>query len=125
MPTPSKNLSISKLKKSISTSTSLKMHPIVIYALPQCPYCKSALELLDSHKMKYHKVIVEAEKKEEYKKMCAMETFPMIFIRKRDQPEKYTKIGGFSDLQKYIQLLLQLRSNDIHMDVLEALDDLL
>jgi glutaredoxin len=117
----SKELSISKLKKNIST----KMHPIVIYALPNCPYCKSALELLDTHKIKYNKMIVENEKKEEYKKICSMETFPMIFIQKREAPEKYIKIGGFSDLQKYIQLLLQLRSHDIHFDILHSLDDLL
>jgi glutaredoxin len=89
----SKELSISKLKKNIST----KMHPIVIYALPNCPYCKSALELLDTHKIKYNKMIVENEKKEEYKKICSMETFPMIFIQRNDAPEKYIKIGGFSD----------------------------
>ena len=118
-----KNLSISTIKKEGES----KLYPIVIYALEECPYCKSAVKLLDTHKIKYNKIIVENETKikEKYKKQCDMETFPMIFIQNPENEKKYMKLGGFSDLQTYIQLSKQLNENNIDIDVLKSLSDLL
>lgn len=118
-----KNLSASTIKKEGES----KLHPIVIYALENCPYCKSAIQLLDNHKIKYNKIIVENESKikEKYKKQCAMETFPMIFIQNPDNEKKYMKLGGFSDLQTYIQLSNQLNQNNIDINILKAIDELL
>jgi glutaredoxin len=117
-----KDLSSSQLKKNVST----KIHPIIVYSLETCPYCKSALSLLDSHKIKYNKIIVENDPKikEKYKKLCEMNTFPMIFIQHYDDKNKYIKIGGYSDLQKYIDLTIQLRENNIHISILNSLDQL-
>lgn len=119
-------LSYSKIKKSMESSTK-KIHPIVIYGLENCPYCKAAYELLDQYKIKYHKIVVsnDEKEKEKYKKLCSMNTFPMIFIRKSEDSSKYVKIGGFSDLKKYIDLLTYLRENDIHIDLLHEIDQLL
>ena len=118
-----KNLSASTIKKEGES----KLHPIVIYALENCPYCKSAIQLLDTHKIKYNKIIVENEPKikEKYKKQCAMETFPMIFIQNPDNEKKYMKLGGFSNLQTYIQLSKQLRDNEINIEILKIIDELL
>ncbi len=119
-------LSYSKIKKSMESSTK-KIHPIVIYGLENCPYCKAAYELLDQHKIKYHKIVVsnDENEKEKYKKLCSMNTFPMIFVRKSEDSSKYIKIGGFSDLKKYIDLLTYLRENDIHIQLLHEIDQLL
>ncbi len=118
-----KNLSASTIKKEGEN----KLYPIVIYALENCSYCKSAVQLLDTHKIKYNKIIVENDQKvkEKYKKQCAMETFPMIFIQNPENEKKYMKLGGFSDLQTYIQLSKQLRENQINIEVLQIIDELL
>lgn len=118
-----KNLSISTIKKDEES----KLQPIIIYALEECPYCKGAVKLLDTHKIKYNKIIVENEQKikEKYKKQCAMETFPMIFIQNPENDKKYIKLGGFSDLQTYIQLSNQLNENNIDINVLKAINELL
>ncbi len=118
-----KNLSVSTIKKDEES----KLHPIIIYTLEECPYCKNAIKLLDTHKIKYNKIIVENETKikEKYKKQCAMESFPMIFIQNPENEKKYMKLGGFSDLQTYIQLSKQLNENQIDINVLKAIDQLL
>lgn len=118
-----KNLSISTIKKDEEG----KLNPIIIYALEHCPYCKNATKLLDTHKIKYNKIIVENDDKmkEKYKKQCSMDTFPMIFIKNPDEDKKYIKLGGFSDLQTYIQLSNQLEENNININVLKSLSDLL
>lgn len=118
-----KHLQSSEIKKNISA----KIHPILLYALEDCPYCKSAIALLEEHKLKYNKIIVEnnEKSKEKYKKMCKMNTFPMIFIRKSDDEKKYIQIGGFSDLQKYIQLIQHLEEHHIDINVMKSLSELL
>ncbi len=118
-----KNLSVSIIKKDEEN----KLQPIIIYALEECPYCKNAIKLLDTHKIKYNKIIVENETKikEKYKKQCTMESFPMIFIQNPKNEKKYMKLGGFSDLQTYIQLSNQLNENNIDISILKAIDELL
>ncbi len=120
-----KDLSSSQVKKNVSNST--KIHPIIVYALENCPYCKSAIALLDSHKIKYNKILVEndAKVKEKYKKMTQMSTFPMIFIQRSDEKSKYIKVGGYSDLQKYVDLTIQLRESEIDISVLKSIDEFL
>ncbi len=119
-----KDLNQTTIKKDASET---KINPIIIYALEHCPYCKNATKLLDSHKIKYNKIIIENDDKikEKYKKQCAMDTFPMIFIQNPDNEKKYIKLGGFSDLQTYIQLSNQLEENNININILKALNDLL
>ena len=43
---------------------------IILYILETCPYCKNALSLLESYKIKYKKIVVEntEEAKNYYKK---------------------------------------------------------
>ncbi len=122
-----KDLNSTQIKKSMDSKSS-KMYPIILYVLENCPYCHSAMELLDNHKIKYNKIVVandDTKTKDKYKKICNMNTFPMIFIQKSEDKSKYVKIGGFSDLQKYIQLIEHLNENNIDISIMKSLDDLL
>lgn len=118
-----KNLSVNTTIKKDEES---KLKPIIIYALKDCPYCKGAVKLLDSYKIKYNKIIIENDQniKEKYKKQCNMETFPMIFIQNPENEKKYIKLGGFSNLQTYIQLSNQLNENNIDINILKAIMEL-
>lgn len=118
-----KDLNSTIIKKEVDT----KLHSVIIYALEDCPYCKSAIKLLDNHKIKYNKIIVENDDKikDKYKKQTSMNTFPMIFIKNHENEKKYIKLGGFSDLQNYIQLINKLNESDINIDILKSLSDLL
>ncbi len=116
-----KNTSLSQttVKKNVEE----KLNDIIIYALEECPYCKAAIKTLDKNKIKYNKIIVENDPKikDKYKKQTSMETFPMIFIQNQHNKNKYIKLGGFSDLQKYLQLIQHCNDNDINIDVLHSL----
>ncbi len=118
-----KDLTSNIIKKNVDN----KLHSIIIYTLEECPYCKSAIKLLDNHKIKYNKIVVENDLKikEKYKKQTSMDTFPMIFIKNPNNENKYIKLGGFSDLQNYIQIINKFNDSDINIDILKSLSDLL
>ncbi len=63
-----------------------------IYILPDCPWSKRALKLLDSLDIKYNYYLINSD--EEYKKIStrtSFNTFPQIFIKNKF-------IGGYSEL---------------------------
>ncbi len=63
-----------------------------IYILPDCPWSKRALKLLDSYRIKYNSYMITGD--DEFKKISnrtSLNTFPQIFIRNKF-------IGGYSDL---------------------------
>lgn len=63
-----------------------------IYILPDCPWSKRALKLLDSFDIKYNYHLINSD--DEYKKISnrtSFNTFPQIFI-------KNEFIGGYSEL---------------------------
>ena len=51
------------MRSPAKDASETKINPIIIYALDHCPYCKSAVKLLDTHKIKYNKIIVENDEK--------------------------------------------------------------
>ncbi len=118
-----KNITSSTIKKNVSK----KLFPIVIYVLETCPYCHNALKLLDQLKIKYNKIIVENEDKikDKYKKQTHMDTFPMILIQNPNDDSKYMKLGGYSNLLSYTQLIQKCDDDNIDISVLNALNDLL
>ena len=83
---------ISDLSKT-SISTSKYNHARVdIYVLPDCPWSKRALKLLDSSNIKYNSYVITND--EQYKNInnkTSISTFPQIFI-----DNKF--IGGYSEL---------------------------
>ena len=118
-----KNITSSTIKKNVSK----KLFPIVIYVLETCPYCHNALKLLDQLKIKYNKIIVENDDKikDKYKKQTHMDTFPMILIQNPNDDSKYMKLGGYSNLLSYTQLIQKCDDDNIDISVLNALNDLL
>jgi glutaredoxin 3 len=94
---------------------------IVLYILETCPYCRNALSLLDSYKIKYKKIIVEntEEAKNYYKKQSKMNTFPQIFI-KADK-DNYTKIGGYDDLSELINYCKNLKNDNLSLDIVNKM----
>ena len=66
---------------------------IDIYILPDCPWSKRALKLLDSHRIKYnHHLITNDDEFIAISKQTSINTFPQIFI-------KNEFIGGYSELE--------------------------
>jgi glutaredoxin len=59
---------------------------ITIYILETCPYCNNALDLLTKLKIKHKKIVVPntEEEKNKYKKLHKMNTFPQIFVDKKN-----------------------------------------
>ncbi len=63
-----------------------------IYGLPDCPWSKRALKLLDSNQIKYNYYLITSD--EEFSKIrnrTSMNTFPQVFIKNQF-------IGGYSEL---------------------------
>lgn len=68
---------------------------IELYTWTYCPFCKKAVELLDSKGYKYveHLIDNDQEKKQELTKQTGQSTVPYVFI-------DGDLIGGFDDLKK-------------------------
>ena len=65
---------------------------VEIYVLPDCPWSKRALKLLDSLHIKYNTYVINND--EEFKRISnrtSISTFPQIFINNQF-------IGGYSEL---------------------------
>ena len=78
-------------QKSISKPID-KPARVHIYILPDCPWSKRALKLLDSNNIKYKSYLINSD--EEFKKInnrSSFNTFPQIFINNEF-------IGGYSEL---------------------------
>ncbi len=91
---------------------------IVLYVLSGCPFCEKALKMLSSNKIKFEKIIVPNDDniKKEYKEKMGMSTFPMIFIKMDEEEDIYSKIGGSSDLELYINKCKELSEENFAMD---------
>ena len=83
---------IPSLNKS-SIGRSINNIPDVdIYVLPDCPWSKRAIKLLESSHLKYNSHVITND--EEFKRISnqtSISTFPQIFINNRF-------IGGYSEL---------------------------
>lgn len=77
-----------------------------------CLYSMEALKLLDKLKIKNEKIYVRSKSKAlEYKKMNKMNTFPQIFFINSG---KTYKIGGFTDLEKIVEIDIKLNKKKIY-----------
>jgi glutaredoxin len=96
---------------------------LVLYVLSGCPYCEKAMKMLNENKIKFEKIIVPNEDnvKKTYKEKMGMNTFPMIFLKIDEDKNVYSKIGGSSDLELYIQKCKELSINNLAMDNLYKL----
>ena len=86
-------------KKSILAQIIILLN-VDIYVLPDCPWSKRALKLLDSFHIKYNSYLITND--EEFKKISnitSISTFPQIFINNQF-------IGGYSELSKIYLLMV-------------------
>ncbi|WP_269605372.1 PCC domain-containing protein [Prochlorococcus marinus] len=83
---------IPNIKKTSFVSSKPNPANVDIYILPDCPWSKRALKLLESFNIKYNSYLITND--EEFKKISnksSISTFPQIFINNRF-------IGGYSEL---------------------------
>ena len=83
---------IPNLKQQTLANNNDKPASVDVYALPDCPWSKRAIKLLDSCHIKYNYYLIKSE--EEFKKIndiTAINSFPQIFISNEF-------IGGYSEL---------------------------
>ncbi len=93
---------------------------IVLYVLEGCPFCEKAMKMMNENKIKFEKIIVpnKDDIKTIYKKKMNMKSFPMIFIEVSDN--KYSKIGGCSDLELYLEKCKELSKSELKIDNIYA-----
>ena len=83
---------IPNLKKTLIGNSSNNPSYVDIYILPDCPWSKRALKLLDSFHIKYNSyLITNDEEFNQISKKTSISTFPQIFIKDRF-------IGGYTEL---------------------------
>ena len=87
-------------------------HIIEIFSLEGCGYSMAAEKLLLEHNIPFRKISVSQEDKEYHKKLNEMDTFPQIFLNKLHN--KRSKIGGYTDLNKYIEVIKTLCEMDLN-----------
>lgn len=76
----------------------------VIYVLEGCPYCNAALDLLQTTRQRFHKIVVAPSQKAQIKAKNGMDTFPQIFQRRRHNGKVHARlIGGYSALEALLR----------------------
>ena len=83
---------IPNLNKKSFANTKYSPVTVDIYVLPNCPWSKKALKLLDSFHIKYNSYVITND--EEFRRISnktSISTFPQIFINNQF-------IGGYSEL---------------------------
>tara|TARA_Y100001968_G_C19376043_1_gene727728 strand:+ start:694 stop:1305 length:612 start_codon:yes stop_codon:yes gene_type:complete len=86
--------SIPNLKQYVMDNVNDSYVSVDIYVLPDCPWSKRAIKLLDLHHIKYNYYSITTD--EEFKKISnrsSFNTFPQIFIKNQF-------VGGYSELSE-------------------------
>ena len=103
---------------------------VQIYSLEGCAYSRKAVCLLKEHEI-HHKIIkVTQGNKQKYKVENNMDTFPQIFIikknfeKKNGKALKKIKIGGAEDLLDLINISHIMKYNEISFYKLKQFYDL-
>tara|TARA_B100001287_G_C22612030_1_gene495638 strand:+ start:430 stop:756 length:327 start_codon:yes stop_codon:yes gene_type:complete len=71
------------------------------YVIEGCPYCSATINTLQKFKIKFNKIVVPFNKKDEYKEKHQHNTFPHVFMHIN---KKKIFIGGYQDLSNLILL---------------------
>lgn len=72
------------------------MNEFLLYVLEGCPYCRGAIQLLESRGLRFKLIVVEPHMKATVKAQNGMNTFPQIYLK---NGRRKRKIGGYSELQ--------------------------
>jgi glutaredoxin 3 len=68
--------------------------PVIVYTIPNCPYCVRAKNLLTANSVPYQEVLIDPyddDVRQELQDRSGMRTFPQIFFGDKC-------IGGFTEL---------------------------
>ena len=79
----------------------------ILFTKRDCPFCKSAIELLVSKKLEHEVVDLQdsLEILESFKKIYRWATVPMIFVENKKDMNRlsnYELLGGFEDLKNHL-----------------------
>jgi len=111
-----------------------------LYTIKGCMFCENAIELLDSYDIPYIKYIIKDKDKATFKKINDVCTFPQVFYEKgeikRGGSKKIVKrslkietnmvlIGGFSELQSFINIVNIIRQNNMSEDGIMIIPDVI
>ena len=112
-----------------------------LYTIKGCMFCENAIELLDSYDIPYIKYIIKDKDKATFKKINDVCTFPQVFYEKGDIKrgggnKKIVKrslkietnmvlIGGFSELQSFINIVNIIRQNNMSEDGIMIIPDVI
>lgn len=112
-----------------------------LYTINGCMFCKNAIELLDSYDIPYIKYIIKDKDKATFKKINNVCTFPQVFyerseIKRGGGNKKIVKrslkietnmvlIGGFSELQSFINIVNIIRQNNMSEDGIMIIPDVI
>ena len=91
---------------------------ISAYILNNCYYSQQAFDALKNSKIrfKYFEVPQDEKIKSNLKKLHKMTTFPQIFYT--NETGKNIKIGGYSELIEYINVIENVKANKLNKDFL-------
>ena len=112
-----------------------------LYTIKGCMFCENAIELLDSYDIPYIKYIIKDKDKATFKKINNVCTFPQVFyerseIKRGGGNKKIVKrslkietnmvlIGGFSELQSFINIVNIIRQNNMSEDGIMIIPDVI
>lgn len=80
------------------------MSNYVLYVKNSCPYCHSAVDLLEEKGLGYNIISVDASEQlfESVKEAYEWQTVPMIFFKTNDKTYKF--VGGFDNLKESLNV---------------------
>jgi len=79
------------------------MYNIELIVLDGCPYCIATEELLKNKNVQYDLIRVNQKNKEKFKN-DEIQTFPQIYLIKKNSNGKLL-LGGYTDLKKVLEIL--------------------
>ena len=120
-----------------------------LYTIKGCPFCENAIELLESYDLSYVKYEIKDSDKIAFKKINNVNSFPQIFYEKdadininkknkktalkgKKKIKKSLKIetnmvliGGFSDLQSFVNIVNIIRQNNMSEEGIMIIPDVI
>lgn len=98
---------------------------LIAYILDQCGYSKEAEKLIQGLKIKSNIILVPQDEKikQQLKKKNKMNTFPQIFIQISNNQQ--IPIGGYTELCNYINILKNMKHNQINPDIVYMLSKMI
>ena len=83
-------------------------YELKVIVLENCPYSIAAVELLNNYKIKFQKIEVNHNNKEQFK-TSEINTFPQIYILNNN---KQLLLGGYSDLENITNIINSTKNLD-------------